>query len=106
MAKIGSHVLYRALAAHHTVTVETHKGAVHVHEKSTHEVAVNEKGEPTETVKHHGSVHHRELREFAGLVTRTHKDGTADLVIFPPGKAPTHVERVKEGGNEGEFETV
>ena len=42
-----------------------------------------------------GSVHHPELAEFAGIVTREHKDGHADLVIFPPGRAPVHVERAK-----------
>lgn len=44
-----------------------------------------------------GSIHHPELTEFTGLVTRSHGDGTHDIVIFPPNRAPVHVNGVGEG---------
>lgn len=47
-----------------------------------------------------GSIHHREMREFTGLVTRSHDDGSHDIVIFPPDRPPVHIARVKEGGDD------
>lgn len=64
-------------------------------------------GHRTETVKGQddkgrdivlrGSVHHAETDEFTGLITRSHGDGTFDIVIFPPDKPPVHVHGVKQG---------
>lgn len=53
-----------------------------------------------------GSVFHDSLAEFSGLVTRSHPDGTHDIVIFPPDKAPAHVERVAEGAKGDEPGTL
>lgn len=64
-------VRYRVPEEHHTTTV-----------KGEEEIA--------------GSVHHESLREFTGLVTRSHDDGTHDLVVFPPNRSPIHVDRVPE----------
>lgn len=44
-----------------------------------------------------GSIHHPEMHEFAALVTRVHRDGSCDLVFFPPSKEPQRAERVPEG---------
>lgn len=86
---LGSNVVYHADKKHHTVTetVDTEK---------------NKK-------EFEGSVHHRELRDFAGLVTRENGEGknaTFDLVIFPPNAAPAHIAGVSEGDDDGEFEFV
>lgn len=54
-----------------------------------------------ETLK--GSTHHPEAVEFAGQVTRSHPDGTHDLVIFPPNKNPEHVDHAHEGDGPGQF---
>lgn len=48
-----------------------------------------------------GSVHHAELTEFTGLVTRSHADGGHDIVIFPPDKPPIHLHNVREGQGPG-----
>jgi hypothetical protein len=53
-----------------------------------------------------GSVHHRELRDFAAQVTREHPDGAYDLVIFPPGELPKHIERVAPGNASGMFSMI
>lgn len=53
----------------------------------------------------HGSVHHPELAEFGGVITRAHGDGTFDLVIFPPHRMPVHVDRVRPGDAPGQFST-
>jgi hypothetical protein len=37
----------------------------------------------------------------AGQVTCVHDDGTSDAIVFPPGKAPEHVERVPAGEGPG-----
>jgi hypothetical protein len=63
--------------------------------------------EVTETVKGkdtiRGSVHHAEIAEFTGIVTRSHHDGTHDIVIFPPGRTMVHLDRVKVGDGPGEI---
>ncbi len=93
MSKLGSHVVYRVPEAHHTTTTKKpHGGEEEVHE---------------------GSIHHHQLREFAGLVTRCHeadaeapkgeRHPTYDIVIFPPGKGITDVSGVKEGKGAGEI---
>jgi hypothetical protein len=72
-----SHVVrYRVPASHHAETV---------------------RGEQTLR----GSIYHHERTEFTGLVTHSHEDGTHDIVIFPPDKAPQHVERVAAGEGDG-----
>lgn len=43
-----------------------------------------------------GSVHHPDLAEFTGFVTRSYDDARHDIVIFPPGHVPVHVARVPE----------
>lgn len=92
MSRLGAHIVYFAHAAHHTFY---------------HVPPLKPGEEPTEKhVKVEGSIHHPDLREFAGLVTREHPDGTRDLVIFPPGKNPTHVEAVPEGSEPGTFHLV
>lgn len=48
-----------------------------------------------------GSIHHRDHREFTGLVTHSHDDGSHDIVIFPPDKPPVHVHQVTEGDGPG-----
>ena len=69
----------------------------------------------TETVRGeetlHGSIHHQSEVEFTGLITRLHPgegrtSATADLVIFPPGKAPVHLEGVSEGDGPGSFTAI
>lgn len=64
----------------------------------------------TETVRdgvtHAGSIHHPEQSEFAGLVTRSHDDGSHDIVIFPPDKPLVHVHRVQPGEGPGTFSPV
>jgi hypothetical protein len=90
MSKLGKHCVYTVPVAHHTNTIKKPHG---------------EAGKELE-----GSTHHAELREFAGLVTREHapagkkKAETFDIVIFPPGKAPVHVEGVLEGKDAGEIQ--
>ena len=53
-----------------------------------------------------GSIHHPELAEFTGIVTQEHEDGTADLVIFPPGRPPAHVAGAQSGDGPGTFSRV
>lgn len=53
-----------------------------------------------------GSIHHREMVEFVGMVTRDRGDGTCDIVIFPPDKAPVHVAGVKTGEGPGTFTRI
>lgn len=48
-----------------------------------------------------GSVHHHELTEFAGLVTRVYEDGEVGLVIFPPNRPHVTVDKVPEGDGPG-----
>lgn len=64
-----------------------------------HETETTVGDEPTKK----GSIHHREMTEFVGLVTRSHDDGTHDIVIFPPDKPPVHVHKVAEGHGPGTF---
>lgn len=60
----------------------------------------------------HGSVHHPELTEFTGLITRSTepapdaKDAkpTYDIVIFPPGLPLRHVNGVEEGPEPGQLQ--
>ena len=54
-----------------------------------------------ETVK--GSVHHPEMAEFAGLITRDNGDGSFGLVIFPPNRAPVHIDAATEGDGPHQF---
>lgn len=82
---LGHPVVYRVPAGHHNTTVKVVDG---------------------KEVETEGSVHHHEMREFAGQVVRSHDDGTHDLVLFPPGKSmPVYVEKVKhsDGGEPGTF---
>lgn len=76
MARLGAHVVYLAAGAHLTTATK---------------VAADKT--PTTLI---GSIHHPELQEFAGLTTRVHADGRADLIVFPPGRPPVHVENVRE----------
>ena len=66
-------------------------------------------------VEMHGSIHHPEHTDFAGLVTATREVPTDppvngktetlfDLLIFPPGRAPVHLAGVRYGVEPGEFE--
>jgi hypothetical protein len=100
---LGSHVVFHVPEEHHTTTTKTPHGG--------------------EAVELAGSVHHPELTDFAGLVTRVHpavtavgatktapavaaKPATYDIVIFPPGRAPVHVENVRVGKDDGQIELV
>ncbi len=96
---LGAHVVYRASKDHHTKTITGTK-------KDEKGQEVKDKDGKPINVEVEGSVHHRELREFAGLVTRERagKPATFDIVIFPPGANPVHVENVAEGTDEGEIE--
>lgn len=52
-----------------------------------------------------GSIHHRELVSFAGLVGRVHEEtGAADIVIFPPGAAPKWLLGIDCGPAPGQFQ--
>lgn len=87
---LGHPVIYRAHEDHHVTTRRT-----------------DGEGDDAREVEVHGSVHHPELREFAGLVTRVHADGRKfDVVIFPPNREPRHVDGVAEGTNDHEIEFV
>ncbi|HEY2068265.1 MAG TPA: hypothetical protein VGG48_01825 [Rhizomicrobium sp.] len=95
MARLGSHVIYHTHDEHRTVTTKKQLGE--------------------EAVELQGSIHHPELTDFAGLVTRLSAGPSAgkkkpaqlhDIVIFPPGRAPTHVEGVSEGREAGEIEVI
>lgn len=68
-----------------------------------HNETLKGKDDKGEDIVVHGSVHHPEMREFAGLVTRSHDDDTHDLVIFPPDRPPVHVHGVREGVGHGTF---
>jgi hypothetical protein len=81
--KLGQAVVYRVQESHLTTTVKTNP------DKTTTELK--------------GSVFHQDMDAFAGQVTRVHDDGSADLVIFPPNRAPLHVDGVKAGDGAGEF---
>lgn len=55
-----------------------------------------------------GSVHHAEMTDFTGAITRSHEpqDGQPprhDIVIWPPDMPPRHVSRVEEGPEAGQF---
>lgn len=67
----------------------------HVVRYRVHEGHKTETKKGEETLQ--GSLHHPELDEFTGLVTRSRPDGTHDIVIFPPNRAPVHVDNVTEG---------
>lgn len=95
MANLGWPVVYRADEKHYTTTIVGQKPAV---DAEGREIAG--KFEPVTAA---GSVHHRELREFAAQVTRAHDDGSYSLVLFPPGHPPVHVEHVREGDGPGTF---
>lgn len=85
MFKVGMPIVYRA---HQTLKTET---APHPENP----------GETIETqVPDGGSVHHPELDRFAGLITRTYDDKTADLVFFPPNREPKHADKVPFGEGE------
>jgi hypothetical protein len=81
MSHLGQHVVYRVKDEHRSETV---KGS--------------------ETLQ--GSVHHPEAAEFAGIVTRSHEDGSHDLAIFPPDRPVKHIARVTEGDGADQFELV
>lgn len=83
--KLGQAMVYRAHAEHrHKVTEKDVDGA--------------------ETTKlTGGSIHHDAMDEFAGIVGRVHADGSADLLIFPPNRAPVWVDGVKPGDGDHEF---
>ena len=81
MSHVGKPVLYRPLEAHHTTTLRGDE-------------------------EFEGSLHHPEMREFAGQVTRSHDDGSHDLVIFPPNRNPVHIDRAHEGIGHGTFSLV
>ena len=53
-----------------------------------------------------GSVHHPELSQFAGVVTRQHDDGTFDVTIFPPHRPSRTMERVTWAPGPGGFQLV
>lgn len=93
MSHIGRPVVYRALEAHHTETVLRHEP----HPENPGEMV---------PVKAQGSVHHPEAKEFAGQVTRSHDDGSHDLIIFPPNRPPVHVDHAAEGDGWGSFSFV
>lgn len=78
---LGYPVVYTVLEGHRTTTV---RGDVEVR----------------------GSIYHPEETQFAGLVTRVHADGKADLVIFPPGREPRMVAGVEEGAAPGCFREI
>lgn len=80
--RLGLPVIYTAHEGHHTV----------VH----HELPADAPEDAAPKVKHLGSIHHPEHREFAAIVTRANDDGSCDLVIFPPNREPRHVDRVSE----------
>ena len=91
MPYLGSHVVYHCAESHKTKTVKAEHGS--------------------KPVELDGSIHHPELTDFAGLVTREHDTAkgeaeTFDIVIFPPGRAPSHIEGVVEGDEPGEIEIV
>lgn len=100
---LGSHVVYRAHKDHHNKTIVGHKK-----DDAGNELKDDEGNKIPIEVE--GSIHHRELRIFAGLVTRVNRAAkkgekdTYDIVIFPPGAAPNHVEGVREGGGDHEIE--
>lgn len=81
MSQLGHHVVYRVHAEHKTETI---------------------KGDKTVA----GSLHHEELTEFAGLVTRVRGKGKCDLIIFPPNRSPVHVDDVAEGDGDHQFRLV
>ena len=53
-----------------------------------------------------GSVHHPELSEFAGVVTRQRDDGTFDITIFPPNRPSKTMEHVTWANGPGGFRLV
>lgn len=82
MSLLGHHVVYRVPEEHHGETIK-------------------------EGVTTLGSVHHHELREFAGIVSREHEDGSCDLHIFVPNKPGSMaVDKVAEGDEHGQFSLV
>ncbi len=102
---LGAHVIYRAHKEHYAKTVVGHQ--------------TDDKGEPKLDeegnkipIEVEGSIHHRELKIFAGLITRVYSSGKKgekdlyDIVIFPPGADPRHVDKVKEGTGDHEIEIV
>lgn len=93
MSHIGRPVVYRALEGHHTTTITG---------KAPHPEKPGEMVDVTVA----GSVHHPEAKEFAGQVTRSHHDGSHDLIIFPPNRPPVHVDRAQEGEGWGSFTFV
>lgn len=50
-----------------------------------------------------GSIHHPELTDFVGLVTRLHADGSADLAVFVPHRGTLWFENIKPGRGPHEF---
>lgn len=83
MSHLGRPVVYRVPEEHHTETV--------VGQRPARDADGNEIPGMTEPVTQSGSVYHRELREFAGIVTRHFANGAASLTIFPPNQPPKYV---------------
>lgn len=96
-----SHVVrYRVLDEHKAQTVI---GTETVEEKDK-ETGETRQVERDKTVD--GSIHHRDLTEFTGLITRSHPDGSHDIVIFPPNRPTVSIDRVTEGDGPGQFQIV
>ncbi len=81
MPHLGAAVVYRVHDEHKTKTL---------------------KGEATL----HGSVHHPELTEFAGIVGRVHDDGSCDILLLIPNREPKWVDRVHAGDGDHQFTPV
>ena len=82
MANLGDHVIYQTDPVHHTKTVK------------------HPMGDPAApVVELEGSVHHPEMREFAGIVGRVNDDGTHDLLIHVPNQPSRWVNGCKESAN-------
>lgn len=108
---LGTHVIYHAHADHKAKTVRK------IGEKTV-EVEVEAGGKKTkvkktidDTVELVGSIHHPEMQVFAGLITRARgRDEKGvhkfDLIIFPPGRAPKHIDDVAQGAGDHQFEIV
>ena len=102
---LGAHVVYRSHEGHQTKTIVGHEKD----DKGNDKLDDEGKKIPIEV---EGSIHHRDMREFAGLVTRVHPSGkkgqkdTYDIVIFPPGREPSHIEGVSEGKGDHEVTIV